>query len=134
MLRVLLIEDEPLLIETLPAVLKEKYSELHVQGLTSISEALARVKEEGFDVVLLDISMPPSEDMDLDSIEYGRLTGIEVARRIRRVKPDVPIVALTVVSDASYQRRMRDVGIKHIINKPADIDTIAQVLLGATKS
>lgn len=129
MLRVLLIEDEPLLIETLPAVLKDKYSELQVQGMTSIPQALAKLKEKEFDVILLDIAMPPTEDMDPDSIEYGRLTGIEVARRIKEVKPGMPIVALTVVSDPSYQGRMRAVGIEFVINKPVDVDAIAQVLL-----
>ena len=127
--RVLLLEDEPFLVETLPAVLEDKYGELQVVGLTSIIEALVRLTEEEFDAVLLDISMPPTEDMDFDEIEYGRLTGITVAQRIKKIKPDIPIVALTVVSDPTMQHKMRSAGIGDIINKPAEIDVIAQTLL-----
>lgn len=129
MCRILFLEDEPHLVETLPSVLESSYANLHLIGFTDIDEALARLAEEEFDGVLLDISMPPTENMNVDETEYGRLTGIVVVESIERFKPDVPIVALTVVSDPTMQRKMRDAGIDEIINKPAEIDEIAQVLL-----
>jgi CheY-like chemotaxis protein len=133
--RVLFLEDEPYLVDTLPTVLENKYRDwqLEVVGLASITQALARLADEEFDAVLLDISMPPTEDMDFDAVEYGRLTGVAVAKRIKEVKPDLPIVALTVVSDESMKQKMLKAGIETIINKPADIDLIAQTLFRVTR-
>ena len=128
-LRVLFLEDEPQLVETLPIVLQEINAELRVVGTSDIAEALARIEREDFDAVLLDISMPPSKDMFLEEIEYGRLTGIVVAQRIRKLKPDIPIVALTVVSDVQARQKMRDAGITDVINKPAEIEEIIHILL-----
>jgi CheY-like chemotaxis protein len=126
--RVLFLEDEPRLVRTLPAVLEDKDNTLQVVGLRDIAEALTRLREEEFDIVLLDISMPPTEDMDFDKVEHGRLTGIAVAQSIKNVKPDMPIIALTVVSKRAMQRKMQDAGIVAVINKPAEIDAIIQIL------
>jgi CheY-like chemotaxis protein len=132
--RVLYIEDEPYLVKTLPAVLENRDKTLQIVRFTDIVQALERLREEEFDLVLLDISMPPTEDMDFDQVEQGRLTGIAVAQRIKEMKPDMPIAALTVVSDLAMQRKMRDVGIGEIINKPAEIDAIVQVILRNSSS
>jgi DNA-binding NarL/FixJ family response regulator len=70
---------------------------------------------------------------DPDSVEYGRLTGIEVARRMKSHSPNVSIIALTVVSDPGYQRQMRNAGIDQIINKPAELDEIARTILESSK-
>jgi CheY-like chemotaxis protein len=92
--------------------------------------------EESFDAVLLDICMPPAPDMEPDAVQHGRETGIEVARRFHAQKPTVPIVALTVVYDEEIKTRMRDAGIREIINKPTDPgpigDTMLRVVRGAT--
>jgi CheY-like chemotaxis protein len=127
--RVLFIEDEPRLVKTLPAVLEDRYKDLQVVGMTDIIEAMNRLKEEEFDVVLLDISMPPTEDMDSGEVEHGRLTGIAVAQSIKKIEPDISIVALTVVSDRAMKSKMLEADIQTIINKPAEIDEIAQALL-----
>lgn len=129
MAKILFLEDEPNLVETLPAVLMENHKKLEVTGTTSITDAFTRLASEEFDAVLLDISMPPTDDMDENSVEYGRLTGVEVARRIKQQRPDLPIVSLTVVRNLDMQRKLRDAGILEIINKPAEIETIVQVLL-----
>lgn len=132
--RILFIEDEPRLVKTLPRVLEDKQKDLKVVGMTDIVAAINRLKQEKFDVVLLDISMPPTEDMDNGEVEHGRLTGIAVARNIKEIDSEIPIIALTVVSDLTPQRKMREAGIEHIINKPAEPDHIAQVLLKSGRS
>lgn len=128
MAKILFLEDEPALVETLPSVIGNKYNSLQIIGTTSVSDALDKVVNEEFDAILLDISMPPTADMDLNGVEHGRLTGIEVANRIKRLKPNMPIVALTVVTELRILSKMRDAGIVEVINKPAEIDAIVQML------
>jgi CheY-like chemotaxis protein len=122
MTRVLFLEDEEDLVLYLPRVLKE---DLEIVGTTSIDEALRRFAEEDFDAVLLDIVMPPADDMDAEQLNYGRVTGVEIARRMKDIKPNVPIVAFTVVTDPEIRAEMWKAGIDQIISKPSEPDQIA---------
>jgi CheY-like chemotaxis protein len=124
--RVLFLEDEEDLVEYLPRLLKEKA--LEVTGTVFIDEALERFAKEDFDVVLLDIMMAPAADMDAEELDYGRETGVEVARRMKAIKPDVPIVALTVLTDSKIRAEMREAGIVEILNKPSEPEQIADFL------
>jgi CheY-like chemotaxis protein len=124
---VLFLEDEPRLVQNLPSLLKPKG--LDLVATTSIQEALQWFGEHTYDAVLLDTIMPPTEDMDAEALGYGLETGVEVARRMKALKPQVPVIALTVMHDPEIQRRMREAGIVDIINKPAEPDQIAEVLL-----
>ncbi len=127
MYRVLYIEDEPDAVEDMPVLLKERG--LDVIAEESIGDALVLFEREHFDAVLLDVCMPPTADMPFAVVGYGRETGLEVARRLRKLKDKVPIVALTVVNDAEIQGRMREAGICRIINKPSEAARIAEDVL-----
>ncbi len=124
--RVLFLEDEEILVEDLPILLREK--DLEVIGTTSIAQALEWFAEEDFDVVLLDIMMTPAEDMDPEKLDYGRETGVEVAQRMKSIKPDVPIVAFTVLTDPQILTEILKAGVVRIINKPSEPDQVADGL------
>jgi CheY-like chemotaxis protein len=126
MARVLFLDDEGDLVDYLPYLLKEQSFE--VISTTSISEALAKLAEESFDVVLLDIMMPPAKGMEGEHLDYGRETGIEVARKMKAIKPDVPIIAFTVLTDPEILARTREAGVVKTLNKPAEPDQIVYVL------
>jgi CheY-like chemotaxis protein len=126
MYKVLFLEDEVSLVQDLPPALRDKGIEL--VATTSIDNALRWISEQYFDAVLLDIQMPPG-NIDPKIVQYGRETGIEVARSIVKEKPALPIVALTVVRDLEIQKRMREAGIVDIVNKPSDSELIAEILL-----
>lgn len=129
MYKVLFLEDEQHLVQSLPRLLKSKG--LNMIGTTSITEALELFAKEKFDAVLLDIMMPPAEDMDAEALDYGRETGVEVVRRMQVINPTVPIVSLTVVRDRRIQARMREAGIVEVINKPAETEQIVETLFRA---
>jgi len=131
MARVLFLEDEEDLVLYLPRLFKE---DLEIVGTTSIDEALRQFAEEDFDAVLLDIVMPPADDMDAEQLDYGRMTGVEVARRMGAMKPDVPIVAFTVLTDPQILREAWEAGVVRIINKPAEADQVADALWQVIRS
>ena len=130
MLRVLLLEDEEILAKGLPTLLKDEG--IDITGTESINEALELYSKGNFDVVLLDIMMPPADNMDAEKLDYGRITGVEVARRMKIVDPNIPIVAFTVLSDPEIREEMREAGIRAIINKPAEINEIINKLREVT--
>ena len=78
------------------------------------AEALARLKEETFAVVLLDVQMP-------------EIDGFEVARRIRQLEhgSEVPIIFLTAIHrDEAQVRKGYAIGAADYITKPFDIDVL----------
>ena len=81
--RVLIVEDEARLREVLCDYFSSK-GELPVEAENGV-QALARLEEEPFDAVLMDIMMP-------------ELDGLSVCRAVRRTS-DVPILFLTALSD-----------------------------------
>jgi DNA-binding response OmpR family regulator len=101
-LRALLIDDDHRMAELLTS-----YFEPHGVELVHAadgSSGLARVEQEGFDVVLLDLTMP---GMD----------GLEVCRRIRK-RSSVPIVMLTARGDETDRVVGLELGADDYLPKP----------------
>ncbi len=66
-------------------------------------EALERCRTEKYDLVVLDQYMPG-------------LNGDEVARELKKIRPDLPLVAIT--SDDSYVPRLKSSGFVAVYVKP----------------
>ena len=88
------------------------------QGDDAINVATAaREKGEPFDVVILDVRMPPGID------------GVEAGSRIRKLDPDVEIVFVTGFSDMTFeelQRRVPPPMHLHYFNKPLSFTQLAE--------
>ena len=81
MFRILVVDDEVDFLETIVNRLKKR--KLNATGVTSGEEAVALLKEELFDVIILDIKMP------------GGMDGIEALREIKKIQPLVEVILLT---------------------------------------
>jgi DNA-binding NtrC family response regulator len=79
-IKVLLVDDEKEFIETLAERLAVR--DFIVQTAFGGDEALSKIKEEDFDVVVLDVLMPGKN-------------GIETLREIKSLKPLVNVIMLT---------------------------------------
>jgi PAS domain S-box-containing protein len=85
--RVLVVEDNPADVDLLREILPETGPPgFDIQSVSRLSEALARLKESGSDVVLLDLGLPDSQ-------------GLETFRVLSRTAPHLPIIVLTGNSD-----------------------------------
>ena len=83
-------------------------------GLAAL-EALSR---GGFDLVLMDISMP-------------RMDGIEATRRIRQMtgpQSRLPILALTAHAGAAERTACLDAGCNEVLTKPLELDALRRAL------
>jgi CheY-like chemotaxis protein len=77
MLRILYVEDNPLVREVTSELLAQE--EREVVALATAEEALDEFKVAPFDVVITDISLP-------------QMSGLELARHILVLNPGVPII------------------------------------------
>ena len=79
--RILVVDDETDFLETIVNRLNKR--KLDAKGVTSGEAAIDLLKEELFDVILLDIKM------------FGGMDGIETLREIKRIQPLVEVLLLT---------------------------------------
>ncbi len=84
-------------------------------------EALARVRQGGIDVVLLDIAMPQRD-------------GLDILRQLKSEAPKLPVLMLSTYPDRQYAVRSLKLGAAGYLNKSADaeqmIDAVRKVARG----
>jgi DNA-binding NtrC family response regulator len=78
---ILVVDDEIDFLETIVNRLRKRG--MTAEGVSSGREAIRRIAETPFDVVLLDIKMP------------GGMDGIEVLREIKKRRPEAAVILLT---------------------------------------
>ena len=104
LVRILVADDNPAVRNYLRSLL-EQQSTWHVcDQVPTGAEALQRVKENPPDMVLLDFQMPD-------------LNGIEVARRIAQLFPQIPILMVTIHLSNQLAEAARKTGIRGVCAK-----------------
>ncbi|HEX2101780.1 MAG TPA: PAS domain S-box protein [Candidatus Synoicihabitans sp.] len=116
--RVLIVEDEPALVDLLSMVLQSAGYSVH--ALTDGAAALDYVMRGGveFDAVLLDINMP-------------RISGIEVLRVLRRQRPQTPVVVVSGNLTPDVLAQLHEIGQKDAVDKPFDVVALVKRLRAA---
>lgn len=116
--RVLVVDDEPIVIKSCDRVLTPEGIE--VKGASCGRDGLKFIGEDGFDVVLLDLKMP-----DID--------GIDVLRRVRKVKPDVAVIIITGYPSVGTAVEAMKLGASDYIVKPFAPQEVRGVVTKAMK-
>lgn len=107
-LRILVVEDDPLVVRFLRASLKAQdwKALIAMDG----AEALETIERELPDLVILDIMLP-------------KIDGFEVCRRVREWS-QIPIIMLSVKVDASDKVRCLNLGANDYVTKPFAVDEL----------
>jgi DNA-binding response OmpR family regulator len=110
-MKILLVEDDPRLGRSLARLLEQDRHNVDVatDGETGVDVALG---ENGIDVVILDVGLPD-------------ISGIEVARRIRRDRPELAILMLTARDTVGDRVTGLDAGADDYVVKPFSYDELA---------
>lgn len=116
MAKILIVDDESSIRRTLREILEfEKYE---VSEAGDGLDALAKVKQGGFDLILLDIKMP-------------KMDGMEALERIRETAPDAQIIMISghATIDTAVEAVKR--GAFDFISKPLDLNRLLITLRNA---
>ncbi|EMJ0703429.1 response regulator transcription factor [Campylobacter jejuni] len=110
---ILVVEDEVKARESMINILSERFSK--VIGAQNGDEGLKKFKKFKPDLVITDIAMPIMD-------------GPDMAREIKEISDDVPIVVLSAYSEKERLLRSIDIGIDKYLIKPVDIEELFKVL------
>ena len=112
-LRVLYVEDDDLIREELAETLEFDVKELIVAS--NGEEGLAKFKKYKPDLVITDIKMP-------------KMNGLDMAKEIKKISPNTPIIVTTAFSDSNYLIKAIEIGINRYVLKPVDLDKLYKAL------
>ena len=117
MLKVLLVDDEPFIIQGLKVLIDWENEEFEIAGTASNGkEALQFLENENVDLVIADIRMP-------------EMTGLELLETLRKdKKSDVYFVILSGYADFSYAQQALQNDCTDYILKPVDKEMLLKVL------
>ncbi|MGB9903432.1 MAG: response regulator [Desulfotomaculales bacterium] len=98
-------------------LLYEAFSEegYRVELASSGPEAIQKVIAKAPAIILLDNKMPA-------------MSGLETAREINRLRPEVPIILMTAYGEMDVAEPGRKLGILHYIDKPFDLNEVRQLV------
>lgn len=105
--RILIVDDDRVLLEALPAMLGIRMNEVEVDTVEDATEALRRIAVTDYDAVVTDIKMP---GMD----------GLTLLERIRELRPEVPTLLITGHGEHDLAVQALRGGAYDFIAKPID--------------
>lgn len=115
-LEVLLLDDEPIVGKRLAPALSK--IGCHVEVFQNALEAMARIRQKNFDIVVTDIRM---DEMD----------GMQVLEQVKAKSPRTKVILITGYAMISLAREAMEKGAFDFIAKPFKPDDLRQVIAKA---
>lgn len=113
MSRILVIDDEELIIEALQAILEDLGH--RVTGCSNSEDGIREALEHTYDLIITDLRMP------------GK-SGLDVTKEILSIKPDADILVVTAYPTDPLAGKTLEAGARALTKKPFEIAKILEVL------
>lgn len=110
---VMVIDDNRALAENIKEILEEE--DIHVEVADDGLQALDRLAQADFDLVITDVRMPG-------------LDGVQVLKNIHERWPGLPVVVMTAYSSDSSLEEAAASGALGILSKPLDIQRVLEMI------
>ncbi|MFV8224666.1 response regulator [Christiangramia aquimixticola] len=111
--RILIVDDNRINQVVTKRILEKKDFECEVAG--DGASAIEIVKNNHFDLVLMDVNMPG-------------ISGLDATREIRKFNDHLPVLALTAVEVEEIREEIQAAGMSGIIIKPYDVQQFYQII------
>jgi DNA-binding NtrC family response regulator len=110
MAAILIVDDD----DAVRDVLYDLFSEEHMcHAAATAEQALAFLRDQTYDTVLTDISMPG-------------LSGVELLSILRREQPDTPVIVVSGIGDRTHAEGLTRLGAFDFILKPFRLESVEQ--------
>ena len=110
-MRILITDDHTVVRQGLKLILADRFKKSVFGEARNAHEALTRASKEKWDVMILDITMP------------GR-SGLEVLREIKRMRPKLPVLVLSMHPEDQFAVRLLKAGAAGYVTKESAGDEL----------
>ncbi len=121
MLRVIITDDHPVVLKGLKEIISEGFTDAAVDVTSKGYELLNKISNNDYDIVLLDISLPD-------------INGLEVLKEIKKKKRRLPVLVLSMYPEENYAARALKSGAQGYLTKASASDellkAVRQILSG----
>jgi DNA-binding NtrC family response regulator len=114
MTKILVVDDEQDIRETLKDILEKEGYEVAMAG--SSSEALSIFGSVKPGLILMDVRMP-------------KMNGVDLLKKIREIDTQVPVAMITAYEDVELAEQALKLGAYDYIKKPFDLDYLRESVL-----
>ena len=111
--RILIVDDEEIIIRSCERILRDENN--FVESVQDGWEALRKVDENHYDIIVLDIMMP-------------KIDGLEVLQHVKERHPDVDVIMVTGLSKIETAVKAMKLGAFDYLAKPFDPDELKHVV------
>ncbi len=115
MAKILVIDDSALMRRILRHHLEQGGFEVEDWLPLSAMEIQDRINASAPDLVLSDYQMPG-------------VNGLTVAKMVQKANPKIPVVILSAIRDAELEVTLGKFGVKRILGKPIDAESLVQAV------
>lgn len=116
--KILIIEDEAAIRRVLTKILSEESSTYQVEEAEDGVQALEKIKNTDYDLVLCDIKMP-------------KMDGVELLEEVKKIKPEIPMVMISGHGDMETAIQTMRLGAFDYISKPPDLNRLLNTVRNA---
>jgi two-component system invasion response regulator UvrY len=121
MIRILLVDDHPLVRHGIRQVLLDGMKDVTIGEASDVPTATVRIQTDTWDVVVLDLTLPGA-------------SGLDLLKEIRRERPALPVLVLSMHHAAQFARRVLAAGASGYLTKDSAatelVDAIEQIRRG----
>jgi DNA-binding NarL/FixJ family response regulator len=110
-MKILIVDDHAIVRKGLIQILLEEFPQSEIMEISNGTEAMGAVRKQIWDLILMDISMPGKN-------------GIEVLKQIRAEKIKAPVLILSMHSEEQYAVRSLRAGASGFLNKESATDEL----------
>tara|TARA_R110001583_G_scaffold15052_4_gene62388 strand:- start:16056 stop:17219 length:1164 start_codon:yes stop_codon:yes gene_type:complete len=116
--KILIIEDEAAIRRVLKKIISEENESYQVEEAEDGLVGIDMISKSDFDLVLCDIKMP-------------KMDGVEVLEKIKKLKPEIPIVMISGHGDLDTAVNTMRLGAFDYISKPPDLNRLLNTVRNA---
>src|SRR5262245_18037887 len=109
--RILIIEDDPIVLDTLSSTLRLKFPHAHIDTVDTVLTSLERVRSIEYRAIVCDAHQP-------------RLEGIGFVRAVQKIHPTCPVLLLMEKHQEELLRQAMDAGAYDVLVKPVEEGTL----------
>jgi CheY-like chemotaxis protein len=109
--KILVVDDHFEMLEFLRSMLEMSGHDYEVLAVPSAEEGFLELQRTNFDLLITDVRLPG-------------MSGFELIRRVRRVRPDMAVIMLTAYSTAQGKKEAEELGVLRYFAKPLDTEAM----------